>query len=108
MIPAVPSNSAATLEHPPMQKAVVALTVLGLCASFGAMLSYIRASKAQIGTNPYFYGDIGKDPIYYALHGAKILCLFSPGLLPLWLTSRREFSGSHLSRLLLLLVLEEL
>jgi hypothetical protein len=103
MIQAVPSNSAATLEHPPMQKAVVALTVLGLCASFGAMLCYIRASKAQIGTNPYFYGDIVKDPIYYALHGAEILCLFSAGLLALWLTNRREFSGGYLSRFLLFL-----
>lgn len=79
--------------HAPAQRGVIILTALGLCASFGTMLSYVRASKTQIGADPFYYRDIVKDPIYYALHSAEILLLFSAGLLALWLTNPREITS---------------
>jgi hypothetical protein len=79
--------------HAPAQRAVIILTMLGLCASFGAMLSYVRASKAQIGADPFYYAEIVKSPIYYVLHSAEILLLFSSGLLALWLTNPRRITS---------------
>ena len=85
-------------RHAPVQQAVIILTVLGLFASFGTMLSYIPASKTQIGPNPYYYAEIVKDPLYYALHAGEILLLVSAGLLALWLTKPREITAGFLWR----------
>lgn len=103
MMGPAPYNRAPDRWHAPAQQAVIMLTVLGLGASFGAMLSYIPASKTQIGPDPFYYAEIVKDPIYYVFHAAELLLLVSAGLLALWLTKTSEITGGFLWRFALFL-----
>ena len=103
MICPAPYKRAPAPWHAPAQQVVIILTVVGLCASFGAMLSYLPASKTQIGADPYYYAEIVKDPIYYVFHTTEILLLVSAGLLALWLTNPREITGGFLWRFALFL-----
>ena len=98
-----PYNRAPACWHAAAQQGVIILTVLGLCASLGSMLSYIPASKAQIGPDPFYYAEIVKDPIYYAFHAAEILLLVSAGLLALWMSKPREITCGFLWRFALFL-----
>src|SRR5437899_3076110 len=87
--------------HAPTEGAVLILAVLGLGASFGTMLSFITASKAQIGADPFYYAEIVKGPLYYILHAAEILLLVSAGVLALSCTNRREMANGFLGHLVL-------
>jgi len=98
MIQSGANDQARTAWRAPVQQAVIILTVLGLCASFGTMLSFIPASKTQIGANPFDYSEIVKNPNYYALHTLEILFLVSAGLLALSLTKPREITGGFMWR----------
>jgi len=89
--------------HAPTEGAVLVLAVLGLGASFGTMLSFITASKAQIGADPFYYAEIVKGPLYYILHAAEILLLLSAGVLALSCTNRREMANGFLGHFVLFL-----
>ena len=85
-----------------VERVILVLTMLGVCASIVALLSTINDIKNQFAPGQLYSTVIYKGTIYHVAHAAEMLFIGSAGLIAMFSTDFRAIERGYLMRLGLL------